>query len=77
MSRIGDKIYFEVEDELHEKKTRLVHAQIIRQYPKPLGKCCEYLALDCIDLDNADLVYTVPYDEKIIKADTGGPPKAD
>ena len=71
MAKIGDKIYFEVEDTLHEKKTRVVHAQIVRKYPKPLGKHATYLAVDCIDLDNADLVYTVPYDEKIIKADSG------
>ncbi len=69
--KIGDKIYFEIDDHLHEKGVRLVHAKILRLYPKKLGECCEYLAFDCADLDNKDLVYTVPYDQKFIKTDTG------
>ena len=64
--RIGDKVYFEVNDELHENKVRMVHAKIIRQYPKKRGNCCEYLAFDCVDLDDPDLHYTIPADEKFI-----------
>ena len=75
--RIGYKVYFEVNDELHENKMRLVHAKILRQYPRQLGKCCEYLAFDCIDLDNSSIVYTVPYDEKFIKTDIRGSKKTD
>ena len=71
--RIGDKVYFEVNDELHENKVRMVHAKIIRQYPKKRGNCCEYLAFDCVDLDQKNIYYTVPYDEEFIKTDTGGP----
>tara|TARA_R110002020_G_scaffold26817_3_gene86691 strand:+ start:231 stop:554 length:324 start_codon:yes stop_codon:yes gene_type:complete len=69
--RIGDKVYFEVNDELHENKVRVVHAKVIRQYPKKRGNCCEYLAFDCVDLDHKDIYYTVPYDEEFIKTDTG------
>ena len=71
LPRIGDKVYFEVNDELHENKVRVVHAKIIRQYPKKRGNCCEYLAFDCVDLDHKDIYYTVPYDEEFIKTDTG------
>ncbi len=71
--RIGDKVYFEVDDKLHENKVRMVHAKIIRQYPKKRGKCCEYLAFDCVDLDYKDIYYTVPYDKEFIETDTGGP----
>ena len=53
MPRIGDKISFELQDELFGGKLRVVKAQIIRQYPKQRGDCCEYLAFDCIDLDTA------------------------
>ena len=69
MPRIGDKIQFELQDELFEKGLRTVKAQIIRQYPKKRGDCCEYLAFDCIDLDDPDLHYTIPADEKFISID--------
>ena len=69
--RIGDKVYFEVNDELHDGSVRMVHAKIVRQYPKKQGNCCEYLAFDCIDLDQKNIFYTVPYDQKFIKTDTG------
>lgn len=69
--RIGDKVYFEVNDELHENKVRMVHAKIVRQYPKKKGKDKEYLAFDCVDLDQKNIFYTVPYDQKFIKTDTG------
>jgi len=69
--KIGDKVYFEVGDELHENKVRMVHAKIIRQYPMSKGKCCKYLAFDCVDLDYKDIVYTVPYEKEFIKTDTG------
>ena len=69
--KIGDKVYFEVNDELHENKVRMVHAKILRAYPKKRGKCCEYLAFDCIDLDQDNIFYTVTYDQEFIKIDTG------
>ena len=69
--RIGDKVYFEVADELHENNVRMVHAKILRQYPRKMGKRREYLAFDCVDLDQKNIVYTVPYDQKFIKTDTG------
>ena len=69
MPRIGDKIQFELQDELFWGKLRTVKAQIIRQYPKKRGDCCEYLAFDCIDLDDPDLHYTIPADEKFISID--------
>ena len=61
MARIGDKISFELQDELFGGKLRMVKAQIIRQYPKSNG-----LAFDCVDLDDPDLHYTIPADEKFI-----------
>jgi len=61
MARIGDKISFELQDELFGGKLRTVKAQIIRQYPKSNG-----LAFDCIDLDDPDIHYTIPADEKFI-----------
>jgi len=67
--RIGDKVYFEVEDELHDGEMRLVHAKILREYPKHRGNCCTYLAYDCVDLDVEDTFYTIPYDKEIIKTD--------
>ena len=66
MARIGDKIKFELQDELFGGKLRTVKAQIIRKYPKQRGDCCEYLAFDCIDLDDPDIHYTIPADEKFI-----------
>ena len=69
MPRIGDKIEFELQDELFEKGLKTVKAQIIRQYPKKGGDCCEYLAFDCIDLDDPDIHYTIPSDEKFISID--------
>ena len=60
--RIGDKIQFELQDELFEKGLKTVQAQIIRQYPKSNG-----LAFDCIDLDHPDLHYAIPADEKFIQ----------
>ncbi len=65
--RIGDKIQFELEDELFEKGTRVVRAQIIRKYPQPIGKHCTILAFDCIDLDDSSLNYTIPSDERFIQ----------
>ena len=67
MARIGDKISFELQDELFGGKLRGVKAQIIRQYPKQRGDCCEYLAFDCIDLTDPDIHYTIPADEKYIQ----------
>ena len=64
MARIGDKISFELQDELFGGKLRMVKAQIIRQYPKSNG-----LAFDCVDLDDPDLHYTIPADEKFISID--------
>ena len=61
MARIGDKISFELQDELFKKGIKVVRAQIIRQYPKSNG-----LAFDCIDLDEPDIHYTIPADEKFI-----------
>ena len=69
--RIGDKVYFEVDDELHENKVRMVHAKVVRQYPKRKGEKDEYLAFDCIDLDQKNIYYTVPYDEEFVETDTG------
>ena len=66
MPRIGDKISFELQDDLSKKGFRVVIAQIIRQYPKQRGSCCEYLAFDCIDLDEPGIHYTIPADEKFI-----------
>ena len=60
--RIGDKIKFELQDELFEKGIKVVKAQIIRQYPKQGG-----LSFDCIDLDDPDIHYTIPADEKYIQ----------
>jgi hypothetical protein len=62
MARIGDKISFELQDELFGGKLRMVKAQIIRSYPRKLG-----LAFDCIDLDDPDVYYTIPADEKFIQ----------
>ena len=62
MARIGDKISFELQDELFGGKLRMVKAQIIRQYPKING-----LAFDCIDLDEPDIHYTIAADEKFIQ----------
>ena len=62
MARIGDKIKFELEDELFEKGLKTVQAQIIRQYPRTNG-----LAFDCIDLDDSDIHYTIAADEKFIQ----------
>ena len=62
MARIGDKIKFELEDELFEKGLKTVQAQIIRQYPRTNG-----LAFDCIDLDDPDIHYTIAADEKYIQ----------
>ena len=64
MARIGDKIKFELQDELFEKGLRTVKAQIIRSYPKMNG-----LSFDCIDLDDPDLHYTISADEKFISID--------
>ncbi len=61
MVRIGDKISFELQDELFEKGLRTVKAQIVRQYPKKNG-----LAFDCIDLTDPDIHYTIAADEKFI-----------
>lgn len=61
MARIGDKIKFELEDALFEKGIKTVQAQIIRSYPRKLG-----LAFDCIDLDDPDIHYTIPADEKYV-----------
>jgi hypothetical protein len=61
MARIGDKISFELQDELFKKGIKVVRAQIIRQYPKTNG-----LAFDCIDLDDPDIHYTIAADEKFI-----------
>ena len=66
MPRIGDKIEFKLQDELFGGGLRTVQAQIIRQYPKQRGSCCEYLAFDCIDLDEPGIHYTIPADEKFI-----------
>ncbi len=66
MARIGDKIQFELEDELFEKGLKTVRAQIIRSYPRQRGKCCTYLAFDCVDLDDSSLTYTIPSDESFI-----------
>ena len=60
--RIGDKIKFELQDELFGGKLRTVKAQIIRQYPRTNG-----LAFDCIDLDDPDIHYTIAADEKYIQ----------
>jgi len=62
MASIGDKISFELQDELFEKGLRTVNAQIIRQYPKRDG-----LAFDCIDLDDPDIHYTISADERFIQ----------
>ena len=62
MARIGDKISFELQDELFGGKLRTVKAQIIRQYPKING-----LAFDCIDIEDPDIHYTIPADEKYIQ----------
>jgi len=62
MARIGDKIKFELDDQLFEKGIRTVQAQIIRSYPKMNG-----LAFDCIDLDDPDLHYTISADEHFIQ----------
>ena len=67
MPRIGDKIQFELQDELFEKGLRTVKAQIIRQYRKIRGDCCEYLAFDCIDIEDPDIHYMIPADEKYIQ----------
>ena len=69
--RIGDKVYFEVDDELHDGSVRMVHAKVVRQYPKKKGKNKEYLAFDCIDLDQKNIYYTVPYDKEFVKTDPG------
>ena len=66
MPRIGDKISFEIQDELFEKGLKTVRAQIIRTYPRQRGNCCQYLAYDCIDLDYPDLTYTIAADEHFI-----------
>ena len=62
MPRIGDKIQFELQDELFKKGLRTVKAQIIRQYHKING-----LAFDCIDLTDPDIHYTIAADEKYIQ----------
>ena len=62
MARIGDKISFELQDELFGGTLRVVKAQIIRQYPKTNG-----LSFDCIDLTDPDIHYTIPADEKYIQ----------
>jgi len=49
----------------------MVHAKIIRQYPKKRGNAFEYLAFDCVDLDQKNIYYTVPYDEEFVKTDIG------
>lgn len=67
MARIGDKISFELQDELFGGRLRIVKAQIIRQYRKIRGDCCEYLAFDCIDIEDPDIHYTIPADEKYIQ----------
>ena len=66
MARIGDKIQFELEDELFEKGLKTVRAQIIRSYPKHRGKHKTYLAFDCVDLEDSSLTYTIPADESFI-----------
>ena len=66
MAKVGDKISFELEDQLFDKGIRIVNAQIVRRYPKALGACCEYLAYDCVDLEHPDLCYTISADEKFI-----------
>ena len=66
MPRIGDKIKFQLEDTLFEKGIKTVKAQIIRSYPRQRGKCCTFLAFDCVDLDDPDVYYTIPADEKFI-----------
>jgi hypothetical protein len=66
--KIGDKVYFEVDDTLHENDVRLVYAKIIRSYPKKRGNSA-YLAYDCEDLDKKGIFYTVPYDQEFIKTD--------
>ena len=61
MARIGDKISFELHDDLFKKGFRVVSAQIIRQYPRSNG-----LAFDCIDLNEPGIHYTIAADEKFI-----------
>ena len=69
MPRIGDKISFELQDELFERGLKTVRAQVIRQYPKPIGKHATILAFDCVDLDNPDFTYSIAADEKFISVD--------
>jgi len=67
MPRIGDKISFELQDELFEQGLKTVRAQIIRSYPKHRGNCCTYLAFDCVDLDDPNLHYTLAADEQFVQ----------
>ena len=67
MARIGDKIKFELQDELFEHGLKTVSAQVIRSYPRQRGKCCTYLAFDCVDLDDPNLTYTIAADEHFIQ----------
>ncbi len=64
MYEIGDKIKFELEDQLFDKNLRTVRARIIRAYPRNNA-----LAFDCVDLDNENLNYTINADEKFIRFD--------
>jgi len=67
MARIGDKIKFELQDELFEQGLKTVRAQIIRSYPKHRGKHKTYLAFDCVDLDEPSLTYTIAADEQFVQ----------
>jgi len=67
MPRIGDKISFELQDELFEQGLKTVRAQIIRSYPKHRGNHKTYLAFDCVDLDDPNLHYTLAADEQFVQ----------
>ena len=67
MPRIGDKISFELQDELFEQGLKTVRAQIIRSYPKHRGNRKTYLAFDCVDLDDPNLHYTLAADEQFVQ----------
>ena len=62
MVRIGDKIKFELDDELFGRGIRTVSARIVRSYPRTLG-----LAFDCIDIEEPDIHYTIAADAKFIQ----------
>ena len=65
--KIGDKIKFELQDELFDKNIKVVRAQIVRAYPQKKGDCCTYLAFDCVDLADPDIHYTIAADEHFIQ----------